>query len=59
MQELRGNEIAFIPQDPMTSLNPTLNIGRQIVEGSIELRSVSVEEIGERALVASVESRRR
>lgn len=32
MQQLRGNEIAMVFQDPMTSLNPTLKIGRQIVE---------------------------
>jgi oligopeptide/dipeptide ABC transporter ATP-binding protein len=50
MQKVRGNEIAFIPQDPMTSLNPTMNIGRQIAEGYIEHRGVSPEEGRERAL---------
>jgi peptide/nickel transport system ATP-binding protein len=50
MQRVRGNEIAFIPQDPMTSLNPTMNIGRQIAEGFIEHRGVSAEEGRERAL---------
>jgi oligopeptide/dipeptide ABC transporter ATP-binding protein len=50
MQKVRGNEIAFIPQDPMTSLNPTMNIGRQIAEGYIEHRGVSAEEGRERAL---------
>jgi ABC-type dipeptide/oligopeptide/nickel transport system ATPase component len=34
----------FIAQDPMTSLNPTMNIGRQIAEGFIEHRGASVEE---------------
>jgi peptide/nickel transport system ATP-binding protein len=50
MQKVRGNEIAFIPQDPMTSLNPTMNIGRQIAEGFIEHRGVSADEGRERAL---------
>ena len=33
MRQVRGNEVALIPQDPMTSLNPTMTIGRQIAEG--------------------------
>jgi oligopeptide/dipeptide ABC transporter ATP-binding protein len=32
MQRLRGSEIAFIPQDPTTALNPLLSIGFQISE---------------------------
>jgi oligopeptide transport system ATP-binding protein len=32
MEEIRGQEIAMIFQDPMTSLNPVLTIGRQITE---------------------------
>jgi oligopeptide transport system ATP-binding protein len=33
MQTVRGKEIGMIFQDPMTSLNPTMKIGKQIVEG--------------------------
>ena len=33
MQDIRGNQISMIFQDPMTSLNPVLRIGTQITEG--------------------------
>jgi oligopeptide transport system ATP-binding protein len=36
MRKLRGGEIAMIFQDPMSSLNPLLTIGRQIAESVIE-----------------------
>ncbi len=32
LEDVRGHEIAMIFQDPMTSLNPTLKIGTQIIE---------------------------
>jgi len=33
MREIRGNEIAMIFQEPMTSLNPLFSIGNQLIEG--------------------------
>lgn len=33
MRDIRGNKISIIFQDPMTSLNPTMTIGNQIMEG--------------------------
>ena len=36
MQKVRASEIRMIFQDPMTSLNPTTTIGKQIVEGVLK-----------------------
>jgi oligopeptide/dipeptide ABC transporter ATP-binding protein len=33
MQHVRGQEIAMVFQEPMTSLNPVLSVGRQLTEG--------------------------
>lgn len=44
MRSIRGNEIAMIFQEPMTSLNPVFPIGEQIVEAVQLHRSVSKEE---------------
>lgn len=35
LRELRGSDISMIFQDPMTSLNPTMTIGKQISESLI------------------------
>jgi len=57
MRSIRGNEIAMIFQEPMTSLNPVFTIGNQIMEaitlhqdvGKKEARSIAIqmlEEVG-------------
>lgn len=50
MQQVRGRDIAMIFQDPMTSLNPTMNIGKQIMEGIIKHQGLSKEEAKKKAI---------
>ena len=33
LRHVRGGEIGMVFQDPMTSLNPVLTVGKQLVEG--------------------------
>ena len=47
---MRGNEIAMIFQDPMTSLNPVHKIGRQLAEAVKLHKDVSAKEAYARAL---------
>ncbi|MCD1024471.1 ABC transporter ATP-binding protein [Enterococcus sp. SMC-9] len=44
MQKIRGKEIAMIFQDPMTSLDPTMPIGKQVAESLIIHNKVSKKE---------------
>lgn len=48
--KVRGNEIAMIFQDPMTSLDPTMKIGMQIAEPIMLHEKVSKQEALDRAL---------
>jgi len=50
MSKVRGNEIAMIFQDPMTSLNPTMKVGRQITEVILQHKKVSKAEAKKRAI---------
>ena len=43
VRQLRGEEIAYVPQDPASALNPSIRIGRQIVE-LMELRGLGTAE---------------
>lgn len=49
MQKIRGSEIAMIFQDPMTSLNPTQKIGKQIAEPILKHQNVSKDEAYKKA----------
>jgi len=44
MQDLRGNRLAMIFQEPMTSLNPSFTVGDQIGEALMRHRGLSAEE---------------
>ena len=50
MRQIRGNEIAIIFQEPMTSLNPVYTVGNQIAEAIILHEQVNKKTARERAI---------
>ncbi|CAH8246708.1 ABC transporter ATP-binding protein [Paenibacillus melissococcoides] len=50
MESIRGRDMGMIFQDPMTSLNPTMTIGRQIEEGLIKHQKLSAAAAKEQAI---------
>ena len=50
LQKIRGNEIGFIFQEPMTSLNPVYTIGKQGIEAILLHESESKEEAKKRVI---------
>jgi oligopeptide transport system ATP-binding protein len=50
MRRVRGNSIAMIYQEPMTSLNPVLTVGRQIAEVSSLHQGLSRQKAMDRAV---------
>jgi peptide/nickel transport system ATP-binding protein len=50
LRDIRGNDIAMIFQDPMTSLNPVHSIGRQLIEAIKLHRDVTTRQARARAL---------
>ena len=57
LNEIRGNEISMIFQEPMTSLNPVFTIGNQLIETIIKHKRISKKEANEQAkdLLAQVQ----
>jgi peptide/nickel transport system ATP-binding protein len=50
MRDVRGNEISMIFQEPMTSLNPVMTIGKQISEALILHRDMDRKQAMKRAI---------
>ena len=50
MQEVRGNKVSIIFQDPMTSLNPTYTIGKQLMEAILLHTDRNKQEAYDRAV---------
>lgn len=50
MHKLRGSRIAFISQNPLSSLNPTLSIGYQLMESISSVEPLSKNERKERSI---------
>jgi peptide/nickel transport system ATP-binding protein len=50
MQKIRGKEIAYIFQDPATSLNPVFNIANQLIEVITRHQNVTKKEALEKAI---------
>ena len=50
MQSIRGSQISMIFQDPMTSLNPTMRVGKQIVEGLVKHQKLGSKAAEDKAI---------
>ena len=50
LRQLRGSKIAMVYQEPMASLNPSMPIGRQLMEVPLYHEEVSEAEARDRAL---------
>ncbi len=50
LRQLRGNEIAMVYQEPMASLNPSMTLGRQLMEVPLCHEDISEQEAYDRAV---------
>ncbi|GAA0486156.1 dipeptide/oligopeptide/nickel ABC transporter permease/ATP-binding protein [Microbacterium aurantiacum] len=48
-RQIRGKRIAYIPQEPMSNLDPAFTIGHQLVRPMVKLLKISKADAGERA----------
>ena len=49
LEDIRGNQVAMIFQDPMTALNPVMTVGKQIAEAIIVHEHISPKDAMDRA----------
>ncbi|UJL46123.1 ABC transporter ATP-binding protein [Virgibacillus sp. NKC19-16] len=50
MQKIRGKDLSMVFQDPMSSLNPTMKVGNQVMEGLMKHQNLSRDKAKKRAL---------
>jgi oligopeptide transport system ATP-binding protein len=50
VKQINGRKIAMVFQDPMTALNPTITIGKQVMEGMIKHNKISKGEASKKAV---------
>jgi ABC-type dipeptide/oligopeptide/nickel transport system ATPase component/ABC-type dipeptide/oligopeptide/nickel transport system permease subunit len=50
MTELRGKRIAYIPQEPMSNLDPNFRVGYQLVRPMVKILGISKKEAKQRVL---------
>jgi ABC-type dipeptide/oligopeptide/nickel transport system ATPase component len=50
MTELRGKRIAYIPQEPMSNLDPSYRVGYQLVRPMVKILGISKKEATERVM---------
>jgi peptide/nickel transport system ATP-binding protein len=56
LRQLRGREIAMIFQEPMTSLNPVMTVGRQVAECALAHGNAKTGRDGKRMAIAAMEA---
>src|SRR5699024_12143054 len=49
MEKIRGKKISMVFQDPMTALNPTIKIGKQVMEGLTKHQKINKKDARKRA----------
>lgn len=50
MQDIRGQEVSMIFQDPMTCMNPTMRVGKQLTETLVKKKKISRAEAEKEAV---------